>query len=76
MATEKEKFAVMRMIFGGQQDQYDYHFFGWNMQFLTAFLTIAGFSVISRVDSFGLFDDGSEFKPFGFPISLNVVATK
>ena len=66
----------MRMIFGGQVDPHDFHFFGWNQVFLTHFLTQAGFSAVDRVESFGLFADTSEFKPYGFPISLNVIATK
>jgi hypothetical protein len=36
----------------------------------------AGFSKAVRVESFGLFQDTSDFKPYGFPISLNVVATR
>lgn len=75
-ASPQVKFHVMRMIFGGQVDQFDFHYFGWNQLFLTEFLTEAGFSEIARVVSFGLFSDTSEEKPFGFPISLNMVAKK
>jgi len=32
------KFHVMRMMFGGQMDAYDFHFFGWNQAFLFDFL--------------------------------------
>jgi predicted SAM-dependent methyltransferase len=70
------KFHVMRMMFGGQIDPDDFHYFGWNLQFMHNFLHEAGFSDIRRVDSFGLFNDTSEYKPYGFPISLNVMATK
>ena len=70
------KFHVMRMMFGGQVDEFDYHYFGWNELFLTNFLTNAGFRDIQRVESFGLFNDTSEFRPYGFPISLNVTAIK
>ena len=76
LANKKIKFHVMRMIFGGQVDEYDYHYFGWNYEFLNDYLTQAKFSEIKRVQSFGLFDDTSDFKPYGFPISLNVLATK
>ena len=76
LANKKIKFHVMRMIFGGQVDEYDYHYFGWNYEFLNDYLTQAKFSEIKRVQSFGLFDDTSDFKPYGFPISLNVIATK
>ena len=66
----------MRMIFGGQVDNYDYHYFGWNYEFMYDYLSVAGFSKINKVGSFGLFNDTSEFKPYGFPISLNVIAIK
>ena len=76
LANKKIKFHVMRMIFGGQVDEYDYHYFGWNYEFLNDYLTQAKFSEIKRVQSFGLVDETSDFKPYGFPISLNVIATK
>ncbi len=76
LANKKIKFHVMRMIFGGQIDEFDYHYFGWNYEFLSDYLKQANFSEIKRVKSFGLFDDTSDFKPYGFPISLNVIANK
>lgn len=75
-ASEDSKFHAMRMIFGGQVDEYDYHYFGWTARFLQSFLSQAGFTEIMRVDSFGVFSDTSDFKPYGFPISLNVIAVK
>jgi predicted SAM-dependent methyltransferase len=76
IASPKEKFHIMRMMFGGQIDDHDFHYFGWNQLFLFDFLKQTGFSDASRVESFGLFDDTSNFKPYGFPISLNIIATK
>jgi predicted SAM-dependent methyltransferase len=76
VASPDIKFHVMRMMFGGQVDDYDFHFFGWNQLFLFDFLRKAGFSNVNRVKSFGLFNDTSDYKPYGFPISLNVIATK
>jgi len=76
MASTEIKFHVMRMMFGGQVDDHDFHFFGWNQVFLIDFLSQAGFTTANRVDSFGLFSDTSDYKPYGIPISLNVVATK
>jgi predicted SAM-dependent methyltransferase len=76
IASPKQKMLVMRMMFGGQIDEHDYHFFGWNQLFLFDFLHQAKFSNANRVESFGIFNDTSDYKPFGFPISLNVVATK
>jgi predicted SAM-dependent methyltransferase len=76
MASPDIKFHVMIMMFGGQVDDHDFHFFGWNQLFLFDFLSQAGFSDANRVESFGLFNDTSDYRPYGFPISLNVIATK
>ena len=76
LANKKIKFHTMRMIFGGQVDNFDYHYFGWNYEFMNDYLLEAGFFEIRKVDSFGLFEDTSDYKPYGFPISLNVVAIK
>ena len=74
--TIEERFFVMRMLFGGHVDQYDYHVVGLNEEFLTSFLTSAGFVNISKVDQFGLFEDTSNMKYKGIPISLNLTAEK
>lgn len=71
-----ERFHVMRMLFGGQTDTYDFHHIGLNQEFMHHYLAAAGFSTVSRVESFGLFDDTSEFKPYGVAISLNLLAVK
>ena len=42
-APPKVKFHVMRMMFGGQTDEFDYHYFGWNYEFLNSYLIEAGF---------------------------------
>jgi predicted SAM-dependent methyltransferase len=76
LANQDVKIHVMRMIFGGQIDEHDFHFFGWNQLFLSDFLGRAGFSEAHRVETFGIFEDTSDYKPFGFPISLNVIAIK
>lgn len=75
-APAKVKFHAMRMMFGGQVDQYDFHYFGWNFLFLSDFLKQAGFNKIERVKSFSIFKDTSDYAPYGFPISLNVIAYK
>ena len=80
-APKKAKFHAMTMMFGGQTDKYDYHYFGWNYEFLKDYLTEAGFKDLERVKSFGLFDDTSDFAPYDngngkVPISLNVIAYK
>jgi predicted SAM-dependent methyltransferase len=70
------RWQVMRMLFGGQVDDNDFHYIGLNQQFLESFLRKAGFISMRRVISFGLFQDTSDHKPFGYPISLNMVALK
>ena len=75
-APYKVKYHVMRMMFGGQIDDFDFHYFGWNIQFMTDFLQKAGFKNIERVKSFSLFNDTSDYAPYGPPISLNVIAQK
>ena len=70
------KFHIMRMMFGGQVDEFDFHYFGWNFEFMRDFLTNAGFKRIEKVKSFSLFNDTSDYAPYGPPISLNVIAHK
>ena len=74
--TADERFFVMRMIFGGHVDKYDYHVTGLNAEFLTGFLSAAGYVNINRVQQFGLFNDTSSMLFKGTAISLNVVAEK
>jgi predicted SAM-dependent methyltransferase len=71
-----ERFHVMRMMFGGQIDDYDFHYIGLTNEFMLDFLRQSGFSSARRVESFGLFDDTSDYKPYGVPISLNLIAIK
>lgn len=72
----QQKFHVMRMMFGGQIDDFDVHKTGFSYEILKSFLLQAGFVAIRRVDRFGIFADTSEFAPYGIPISLNVEARK
>ena len=71
-----EKYSAMTMIFGGQTNSFDYHMTGFNEEILSHFLKNVGFSDVKRVEEFGLFEDGSVYRPFGFLISLNIVARK
>lgn len=75
-ATLGVKLELLMMIFGGQRNAHDFHYFGWDLEILAYFLNEAKFKTARRVNSFGLFDDYSDYKPFGFPISLNVIAEK
>ena len=72
----EQRFAVMRIAFGGQTDSYDFHMVGLTMEFLEDYLSVAGFSAVERVETHALFDDSSTLDIGGVAISLNVVATK
>ena len=72
----EQRFQIMRMMFGGHVDQYDYHVVGLNFDFLSYFLEEAGFVNVNRVKSFDFFHDTSSFTFEGIPISLNIIAEK
>lgn len=72
----KQRFAVMRIAFGGQTNPYDYHMIGLTLEFLDDYLKVAGFLSVDRVETHDLFEDSSNLEIGGVPISLNVVATK
>ena len=74
--TIGERFFVMRMIFGGHVDKYDYHVTGLTEEFLTDILQICGYVSIRKVQEFGLFNDSSSMLYKGVPISLNMIAEK
>lgn len=71
-----ERFLIMRMMFGGHVDKYDYHVVGLNEEFLTFFLDKSGYVNIKKVQDFGLFDDTSSLLFRGIAISLNMIAEK
>lgn len=71
-----ERFMVMRMMFGGHVDEYDYHRVGLNQEFLNSYLAGAGFATVTKVDEFGIFRDTSGMRYKGVLISLNVMARK
>lgn len=70
------RFHIMRMMYGGQVDEADFHYVGLTHEFITYYLERAGFTDIRRVEDLGLFNDTSKLKFAGRLISLNVVARK
>ncbi len=74
--TGPERFHVMRMMFGGQIDAFDFHYVGLTDEFLVDMLGPLGFSDIYRVPEFGLFKDTSSMLFKGVAISLNMVAVR
>lgn len=71
-----QRFRIMRMVFGGQMDPFDFHCVGLTFDFLVGYLAQAGFSSVEQVESFDLFSDGSKTDFDGTPISLNVMVGK
>ena len=70
------RYKVMRMMFGGQTHEHDFHRAGLTMEFVEHLLGRAKFRRAERVETFGLFEDTSILRFYGELISLNVVATK
>jgi predicted SAM-dependent methyltransferase len=71
-----QRFEIMKMMFGGQEDDTAYHKVGYFPALLAAYVGLAGFVDLKRVASLGLFKDASEHRYLDMPISLNVTARK
>jgi len=74
--TPQIKIHALRMMFGGQTDEYDFHYFGYNFDLLNNLLKKNGFKDVKRVEKFSIFNDTSDYAPYGEPISLNLIAIK
>lgn len=72
----QRRWYVMRMIYGGHIDDFDYHYVGYTFQIMGQLLHQTGFRDIKRVVSFGLFQDTTELVYEGTRISLNMQGTK
>lgn len=71
-----DKFQMMRLLFGRQEDGQQFNQVGLNSSFLQNYLVEAGFSSFEHVESFGLFEDVSEFRVDSVRISLNLIVMK
>lgn len=74
--TKADKFQFMRLMFGRQDDEQDFNHVGLNADFVLDFLRTAGFAQVEHVESFGVFNDVSDFRANGILVSLNLVAVK
>lgn len=74
--TFQERCHLMRTMFGGHTDQYDYHYVGLYLDLLSLFLVDAGFQKAQRVKYFGIFKDASMLCARNIPLSLNIIAFK
>ena len=77
----KDLWKIQQMMFGAQDDKWDYHKIGFNAETLRSKLMEAGFER-SKIDIFTspfhpqVFEDTSSCKRYGFFISLNSISTK
>jgi predicted SAM-dependent methyltransferase len=75
--SAQQRFHIMNIVFGGQQDAYDFHKVGLTREFMFSYLRQSGFSSMKKVGEFDIFDnDCSSIKLGGQLISLNIEATK
>ena len=72
----EERMHLMRIMFGGQTDEYDVHKAGLDFEILGMYVEQAGFSDYEQVSEFNLFPDCSRIRILDTLISLNVIATR
>jgi len=74
------KYKIMAMIYGGQTDSHDFHYFGYWPSLLFSILSNAKFKRYERVEFFNIFKDTSmctvNTLNGAIPISLSVIAYK
>lgn len=70
---------IMAMMFGGQEDAYDYHMSGFDEKMLLGLLKEAGFCASERVQWLNVFprdfDSSTVTFLFTTPVSLNIITT-
>ncbi|MCY7275607.1 MAG: methyltransferase domain-containing protein [Phormidesmis sp. CAN_BIN44] len=71
-----DRHKLMRIIFGGQINEYDVHRVGFDPDTLTLYLQEVGFVNCTPVNEFGLFNDCSSMRLLDTLISVNMIATK
>jgi hypothetical protein len=70
------KWFTMRMIYGAQTDEHDFHYVGFDDNTLPSILSQHNFCNLKRVDNFNIHQDTSSMKYQGRAISLNIVGRK
>ena len=71
-----ERHHLMRIIFGGQTNEYDVHKVGFDEEILGLYLEEAGFEKYETVTEFELFEDCSRLRILDTLISLNIIVEK
>ena len=70
------RLRILRMIFGGQINEFDFHKVGFTFELMRWHMEQLGFREVDRVDQFELFDDASRARLGDEYLSLNVEARK
>lgn len=71
--------AACGIVYGGQADRHDFHFYGYSFATMNALLESLGFHDVQLLDSTGFCTqtaDASQSTVADIPISLNLVTTK
>jgi len=71
-----ERFLIIKMIIGSQNNPYDFHRSAYDMDLLCHYHSKAGFQSICEMDSLGIFQDCSEIRIRRRRISLNAIIRK
>lgn len=71
-----DRLHLMRILYGGQTNQYDVHKVGFDTETLGLYLQEVGFQKYETVSEFNLFNDCSSLRILDTLISLNAIATK
>jgi predicted SAM-dependent methyltransferase len=74
--TDQQRQTLMLMMYGAQDDEHDFHYVGLWDGYLAGHLATVGFADIYWVQTFGLFDDTSNWCLGETLISLNLIAVK
>ena len=74
--TIGQRYVITRMMFGGQNNEYDFDYAGLNYELMDYYARMSGLKIKQRVRRFNLFPDYSGHEFAGELISLNVVLEK
>jgi predicted SAM-dependent methyltransferase len=74
--TPIDRYHLMRVMFGGQCNEYDVHKAGLDVDILAMYLADAGFLEFEQVSEFNFFKDCSSLRVMDTLISLNLIVTK
>jgi protein O-GlcNAc transferase len=74
--SDQQRMTLMLMLYGSQEDENDFHYAGFWDSYLASHLAKVGFADIYWAQTFGFFDDTSNWRLGETLISLNLIAVK